>query len=109
MEDDLERGLDSDIRVRVKYYTTLRDLAGAPEEEIALQEGALLKDLISEVIASYGQEARDYLVRDYGKEKDIDRSMYFLINGRNSETLSGMETSLHEGDTVAIIPPIGGG
>jgi sulfur-carrier protein len=32
-----------------------------------------------------------------------------LINGRNIQFLEGRETGLHEGDTVAFLPPVGGG
>ncbi len=108
MKDNPENG-PGELRVRVKYYTTLRDLAGAPEEEMTLWEGAVLNDLIEKVMTVYGREARDYLMQEYGDQRDINRSMYFLINGKNFRTLSGMETPLSDGDKVAIIPPIGGG
>ena len=32
-----------------------------------------------------------------------------LINGRNIQFLKGHETILHAGDTVAFLPPVGGG
>jgi len=93
------------VRVRVRYFTTLRELAGVPEEKITLKDDATLADLIEIVASKYGKEARDYL---YTKGK-VDPSIYFLINGENSRVLSGLKTKLKDGDIVAIIPPIGGG
>jgi len=93
------------LRVKVRYFTTLRELAGSSEEELVMKDGATLADLIETVASKYGREARNYL---YEKGK-VDPSIYFLINGKNSHTLSGLDTKLRNGDIVAIIPPIGGG
>ena len=93
------------VQVKVRYFTTLRELAGALEAKLTLMDGATLADLIEIVASKYGKEAREYL---YTKGK-VDPSIYFLINGENSRSLSGLKTKLKEGDIVAIIPPIGGG
>lgn len=96
------------MRVKVKYFTTLRELSGTAEEELTIRDSANLADLIEEVASKYGKEARDYL---YQKEESrkVDPSIYFLINGENSRILSGLDTKLKDGDVIAIIPPIGGG
>ena len=94
------------LRLKVRYFTTLRELAGTAEDEIDIKDDASLAELIEEVASEYGQAARDYLYHD---SVQIDPSIYFLVNGRDAKTLSGRETKLKDGDTVAIIPPIGGG
>jgi len=94
------------LRVKVRYFTTLRELAGIAEEEVQMDSDATLACLIEELTRRYGKTARDYL---YNKGKGVDPAIYFLINGANSKTLSGTETNLKDGDVVAIIPPIGGG
>jgi molybdopterin converting factor small subunit len=33
----------------------------------------------------------------------------FLVNGKNINVLQGFDTELKQGDTVAILPPVGGG
>jgi len=93
------------IKVKVRYFTTLRELAGVPEEKITLKDEATLADLIKTIASKYGKEAQDYL---YTKGK-VDPSIYFLINGENSRTLSGLKTKLKNEDIIAIVPPIGGG
>jgi molybdopterin synthase sulfur carrier subunit len=94
------------LRARVRYFTTLHELAGSAEEELEIDEGSVLADLIKEVALRYGKEAHNYLYYD---DEKIDPSIYFLINGVNSKMLSGSKTELKDGDVVAIIPPIGGG
>ena len=96
------------MRVKVRYFTTLRELAGRAEEELVIKEGSTLADLIEEVASKYGKEAREYLYHR-GKLERAYQAVYFLINGKNSKVLSGLKTRLRDGDVVAIIPPIGGG
>ncbi|MEM2111613.1 MAG: MoaD family protein [Candidatus Bathyarchaeia archaeon] len=96
------------MRVRVKYFTTLRELAGSAVEEMEIDDGATLADLIKKIALKYGEEARKYLY--YGSNGgNVDPSIYFLINGTNARTLSGLNTKLKDGNIVAIVPPIGGG
>lgn len=96
------------LRVKVRYFTTLRELAGSSEEELEIKDGGALGDLIKEVALKYGEEARSYLYRE-GEDWEVDPSIHFLINGMNARMLSGLDTKLKHGDVVAIIPPIGGG
>ncbi len=93
------------MRVKVRYFTTLRELAGTAEEEVEMKSGASLASLIEEIAGKYGKAARDYLYHE-GK---VDPSIYFLVNGASAKASSGVDTELKDGDTVAIIPPIGGG
>jgi len=96
------------LRARVRYFTTLRELAGSSEEELEIEDGGDLGDLIREIALKYGKEARDYLYIK-GRGEEVDPSVYFLINGISARMLSGLNTQLKHGDIVAIIPPIGGG
>ena len=93
------------LRVKVRYFTTLRELAGTAEDEIEIEDAAPLSRLVEEIASGYGKEARSYLYH----EEEIDPSIYFLVNGKSARMLSGKETKLKNGDIVAIIPPIGGG
>jgi len=94
------------LRVKVRYFTTLRELAGTKEENIEMNDGANLADLIEKVASKYGKEAKNYLYQNNGK---IDLSIYFLVNGVDARKIFGISTKLKCGDVVAIIPPIGGG
>ncbi len=93
--------------MKIKYFTTLRELAGKTEEEFNIEDSETLEDLMKIVASKYGEEAQNYL---FQKDKnELDPSVYFLINGKNYRTLSGLKTRLRNEDVIAIIPPIGGG
>ncbi|MEM1673487.1 MAG: MoaD/ThiS family protein [Candidatus Bathyarchaeia archaeon] len=96
------------IKVKVRYFTTLRELAQRAVEEFELKDDAILRDLLEAIALKYGDEAQRYLYVD-DDQKAIDPSLRILINGMDSKMLKGPETRLNDEDVVAIIPPIGGG
>jgi len=95
------------LKIKVRYFTTLRELARAAEEEIEMKEGSTLVDLLKKIASKYGGEASNYL---FDKRSGvIDPSIQFLVNGISIHSLQGLRTELKDGNTVAIVPPIGGG
>ncbi len=94
------------MKVIVRYFTTMRELAGTSQEEMLVGEGATLGETIERLASKYGQEAQRYLYFEEGK---LDPSIRILVNGTDAGTLLGAETKLRDGDVVALIPPIGGG
>jgi len=96
------------LKIKVRYFTTLRELARtAAEEEMEMKEGSTLVDLLKKIALKYGEEAFNYL---FDKRSGvIDPSIQFLVNGMSIHNLQGPKTELKDGNTVAIIPPIGGG
>ena len=92
------------MKVKVRYYVTLHFLANAPEEELHIKDCETLESLVRVVASKYGKDAYSYLfIR--GK---VNPLISLLVNGINAKQLDGLETTLHEGDIVDIIPPVGG-
>ena len=81
------------MRVTVLYFAGLRDLVGSRDEEFALEAGARLADLQQAVLA----RRRDL--------QPLTRSIRWAIN----ESYAKPDTSLSDGDRIALIPPVSGG
>ncbi len=95
------------MRVRVRLFTILRELAG--KGDIALEfnvEVVTVSDVLRELVRRFGRNFGDYLLNQRGKVQD---HLQLLVNGRNIELMKGLDTHLEEGDIVAIVPPVGGG
>ena len=89
------------IRVQVNFFSNVRALTGEPGSTLELPEGSSVRDLLIIVAARYGDELREYLFTDEG---GLDS-----LNGRGVGVLDGLDTTLNDGDRVAILPTIGGG
>ncbi len=55
----------------------------------------------------YGAAFTDYVYD--GKSGQPKAFLQFLVNGNSTSTMNGLQTELQNGDTLAILPPVGGG
>lgn len=81
------------MRVRVLLFAILRDLAGTAEVPVELEDGATAQSAAAE-LAKLHPGLEPYLSR-----------IAFAINRQYAPA----QTQLHEGDEVALIPPVSGG
>lgn len=94
------------MKVTVKFFTTLREITGKRKEEIKSSEDLTVDKLLEELSKNHGRQFINYVYDETGKMRS---HLQFLVNGRSITTMQGFKTKLREGDSVAIIPPVGGG
>jgi molybdopterin synthase sulfur carrier subunit len=80
------------MKVKVLYFSQVKDKIGKNEEEIEF-EGKTLKDLVN------------VLVNKYPNIEDILKRSMFAVN----ESYETMDHNLQDNDIIAIIPPVSGG
>jgi molybdopterin converting factor subunit 1 len=81
------------MRVTVKLFARLREIAGAGRLERDLDEGAALHDLLSRLHAEFP-----------GLQDAAPRTIVAL-----NREFAAPDSPLHDGDEVAIFPPVSGG
>ena len=81
------------MRVRLKLFAILRDRAGSAETELNLPEGSTVSAAMAEVARQFPQIAQ------------------LLARAAVAINLeySNLEAVLHDGDELAVIPPVSGG
>lgn len=94
------------MKIEVKFFTSLREITGKKVDEIQLQNGITVEELLTLLSEKYGKKFREYV---YSKKGKVQGFLSFILNGKNINVLQGFDTKLKEGDTVAILPPVGGG
>jgi len=93
------------VKVRVKYYAVAREAAGTRDEAISLPEGSTLLNLVRALVGLHGPLG-GYAFDGDGRPLDY---LMFSVNDVDISGLDGFETVLMDGDTVRVMPPIGGG
>lgn len=86
--------------VTVEIISSLPLAAGNNPVKLELNEGSTVRDLLTVLLASFGEKAASRLVR-----QDGEPFVSFIVNGEHAE----LDCLLAPDDRVVILPPIGGG
>jgi len=89
------------MKVRVKFFATLKEVFGTGEREVELGEGANIKDLLDTLCDS--PRCRQKVFDDSGKPKTL---IQIMKNRLPIQSFDGISTRLEDGDVVSIIPPM---
>jgi molybdopterin converting factor small subunit len=81
------------MKVHVQFFSRLRDLAGLPEMDLEVPEGAKAADLLETLYA------RTPALRDWDKSILVAAGVEFV----------GRDYALRQDDRISIMPPVQGG
>ncbi len=95
------------MKVKVKFFALVRELTGKREEVVDLEDQATVRALLDRLVKQYGDKFQEYVFDPKSMEPRVH--VQFLIDGRNVMLMRGLETTLKDGNSFAILPPVGGG
>ncbi len=81
------------MKIRIRYFASLREITGQHEEILTLHEGVTIA------------EVRTLLIERFPRLASILARCVCAVN----RGYVAADTVLHEGDEVVFIPPMGGG
>lgn len=92
-------------KVIVQFYGEIRHVVGRKQIEVDAPKEIELAVLINKLDACTGGKLKDLLATSNSGQPQIR----ILINGQDHFVMEGMGTKVRVGDTVVILPAIGGG
>ncbi len=93
------------IETTVRFFATFKQITNHREIEFEIEEGTTIQQLL-EVIFEQFVTLQDKIFND---NNELRPWIHILKNGRNIKFLDGIETTLTDGDVVALFPPVAGG
>lgn len=95
------------IKVTVRVFAAFREILGLKETELDLPSDTTVISLINFLSKNYSHKRlREEVLDENGT---LRKFVKILVNGRDSYFLNGLSTPLHDGDIIAMFPPVGGG
>ncbi len=97
------------MKVSVRFFTSLREITGKKEETLNFSDDTkvAVDTVLRALSREHGTPFVDYV---YDSETgEVKGFLQFLVNGKSTTTLDGLQTKLKDGDVLAILPPVGGG
>lgn len=88
-----------------KLFADLAEVAGGKHAEVDAEPGQTVGTALDELVADH-PALGDRIYDDDGELRD---HINVLRNGANVFSEQGLETELHEGDELALFPPVSGG
>lgn len=96
------------MKIRLKFYGVFRSAAKTSDLELDAKKGATVRILIGQLIAQDSRHTLRQLLLD-DATSDPRPNALILVSGREISTLDGVDTVLHDGDELAILPIAHGG
>lgn len=91
-------------QVTVKFFATVREVTKVPKVEMDAKD---IRSLLEALKVKYGKQFIDTVIDE--ETGELKRFFSCMINGKRIELLDGYDTTLENGDAVALFPPVGGG
>ena len=88
------------------FLSDVRRMTEEGKTNSSLSEKKSVRDLIALLVERYGDNFKEFML---SPENRLQKYVVVLVNGRGVGILNGLETMLHEGDSILIMPAVGGG
>ena len=95
------------IKVKLRTILGLKQIIGRGEIEVSIPQGSTVGALLSCLVKTYEEELSSQLF-ELGTVKLLPH-IRIMVNGQSIRFLNGIDTILHDGDQILLLPPVAGG
>lgn len=101
-----DRGLQ--VKIHLKFYGFFKSAVSTGDIFLDMEPNSTIKSIVSHLISRNEFQNLRHLLLD-SLTSDPRPNALILVSGREINTLRGLDTTLREGDEVAILPIAHGG
>ena len=92
--------------IKIFFLSLLEDITGVNEITLNIDKNSTIKDVLKLLTSEFGKE---FKITIFENPDTLSKYIIISLNGRDIRSLRNLESSLHDGDEVALLPAIAGG
>ena len=92
--------------IKIFFLSLLEDITGVNEITLNIEKNSTIKDVLKLLTSEFGKE---FKITIFENPDTLSKYIIISLNGRDIRSLRNLESSLHDGDEVALLPAIAGG
>ena len=89
------------VTLELRFFANFREAVGQKTLERDYPDGTTVGDVLADLNDEYGL--------DVFEDGDIRSQLSVMKNGKDVVHIDGQDTSLDDGDTLSVFPPVAGG
>ena len=94
------------FNIKIFFLSLLEDITGVNEITLNIEKNSTIKDVLKLLTSEFGKE---FKITIFENPDTLSKYIIISLNGRDIRSLRNLESSLHDGDEVALLPAIAGG
>jgi len=92
--------------IKIFFLSLLEDITGVNEITLNIEKNSTIKDVLKLLTSEFG---KDFKITIFENSDTLSKYIIISLNGRDIRSLKNLESSLHDGDELALLPAIAGG
>ena len=92
--------------IKIFFLSLLEDITGVNEISLSIEKNSTIKDVLKLLTSKFG---KDFKITIFESQDTLSKYIIISLNGKDIRSLENLDSSLHDGDEVALLPAIAGG
>lgn len=92
--------------IKIFFLSLLEDITGVNEITLNIENNSTIKDVLKLLTSEFGKE---FKITIFENPDTLSKYIIISLNGRDIRSLKNLDSNLHDGDEVALLPAIAGG
>lgn len=94
------------FNIKISFLSLLVDIIGREEISISIDERSTIRDVLKQLVKTFGKDFENTILKS---PDEISKYIILSLNGKDIRSIDNLNTILHVGDEIILLPAIAGG